>query len=191
MAVKSNETNTLVDLGIETEYTEHETSFQIDTTGLDKISINELNIGDTVDGIPEFVHYDNSDRKNKDGTPRKWDNIVLHLVDIKETDEFGEQYGEYVEAYLPCPRPDKDGNIKNIFPNGFYHGLYSLIFSFLRTLDKNNVVDEDGHVINRINKINLFRLIEILNDKDKMEIEITAGADNSTEYLCFMINSME
>ena len=117
--------NGLDALGIETEYIEATSSFLIDTDGLDKISINDLDVGVEVDGMPEFVIFDNSDRTNNDGSPRKWDSLCCHFVDIEETDEFGEQTGEYVEAYLPIPRPDENGVITNIFGNGFYHGQYT------------------------------------------------------------------
>lgn len=184
-------TDSLDILGVETEYTANTGSFLIDTNGLDKISINELDVGTEVDGQPEFVLYDNSDKTNNDGSPRKWDSICFHLIDIEEVDEYGEQSGEYVEAYLPCPRPDKDGNICNVFGNGFYHGTFNLIYSYLRTLDETNVLDKDGNIINTIKKINIVKLLEILNKFDHMDIKVMKGENGNTDYLTFMITGMQ
>lgn len=183
--------NGLDALGIETEYSEGTSSFLIDTDGLDKISINDLDVGVEVDGMPEFVIFDNSDRTNNDGSPRKWDSLCCHFVDIEETDEFGEQTGEYVEAYLPIPRPDENGVITNIFGNGFYHGAFNLIYSYLRTLDENNVLDAQGNIINTIKKVNIVKLVETLNKMDTMEIKVMKGANGDTNYLTFMITNMQ
>ena len=185
--------NTVVaDLGLETEYsTGNGSTWNIDVTGLDKISIDDLNIGDTVDGMPEFVLFDNSDRTNADGSKRKWDNICLHLADIEGVDEYGEQTGEYVVAYLPCPRPDKNGVITNVFANGFYHGTFSLIYSYLRTIDESNVLDSNGNIINTIKRINIVKLLEKLNEYEHMEIKVIAGANNDINYLNFMITEMK
>ena len=172
--------NGLDDLGLETEYSEG-TSFTLDVDGLDKISINELDIGDTVDGMPEFVLFDNSNRTNANGTPRKWDSICCRFVDLSE----------FVECYLPCPRPDKNGIIKNVWGNGFYHGTFNLIYSYLRTLDKTNVLDNEGNIINTIKQVNIVKLLEKLNEYSKMEIKVMSGADNDMEYLTFMITEME
>lgn len=184
-------TNGLDALGIETEYSEGTSSFLIDTDGLDKISINDLDIGVEVDGMPEFVIFDNSDRTNNDGSKRKWDSLCCHLVDIEETDEYGEQTGEYVEAYLPIPRPDENGMITNLFGNGFYHGAFNLIYSYLRTLDESNVLDSNGNIINTIKKVNIVKLVETLNKYDKMEIKVMKGANGDTNYLTFMITNMQ
>lgn len=184
-------TNGLDALGIETEYSEGTSSFLIDTDGLDKISINDLDIGVEVDGMPEFVIFDNSDRTNNDGSKRKWDSLCCHLVDIEETDEYGEQTGEYVEAYLPIPRPDENGVITNLFGNGFYHGAFNLIYSYLRTLDESNVLDSNGNIINTIKKVNIVKLVETLNKYDKMEIKVMKGANGDTNYLTFMITNMQ
>ena len=183
--------NGLDALGIETEYSEGTSSFLIDTDGLDKISINDLDVGVEVDGMPEFVIFDNSDRTNNDGSPRKWDSLCCHFVDIEETDEFGEQTGEYVEAYLPIPRPDENGVITNIFGNGFYHGAFNLIYSYLRTLDESNVLDAQGNIINTIKKVNIVKLVETLNKMDTMEIKVMKGANGDTNYLTFMITNMQ
>ena len=183
--------NGLDALGIETEYSEGTSSFIIDTDGLDKISINDLDVGVEVDGMPEFVIFDNSDRTNNDGSPRKWDSLCCHFVDIEETDEFGEQTGEYVEAYLPIPRPDENGVITNIFGNGFYHGAFNLIYSYLRTLDESNVLDAQGNIINTIKKVNIVKLVETLNKMDTMEIKVMKGANGDTNYLTFMITNMQ
>ena len=179
-------------LGLETEFSEGgDSSFAIDVSNLDKIGIDDLNIGDTVDGMPDFVLFDNSNKTNANGSPRKWDSICLHLVDIDETDEYGEQSGEYVVAYSPCPRPDKDGFIRNVFANGFYHGTFSLIYSYLRTLDETNILDQDGNIINKINKINIVKLLEKLNDVSHMEIKVQTGADGDENYLTYMITEMK
>ena len=186
------ETNNSLDLlGVETEYTANTGSFLIDTNGLDKISINELDVGTEVDGQPEFVLYDNSDKTNNDGSPRKWDSICFHLIDIEEVDEYGEQSGEYIEAYLPCPRPDENGNITNVFGNGFYHGTFNLIYSYLRTLDETNVLDAQGNIINTIKKINIVKLLDILNKLDHMDIKVMKGENGNTDYLTFMITGMQ
>ena len=193
MAIKQGElvkeTNEIDDLGLEMEYTEG-TNWAIDTSNLDKININDLDVGDTVDGIPEFRLFDNTDKTNADGSPRKWDNICLHLADV-QTDEYGETVGEYVEAYVPCPRPDKQGNISNIFGNGFYHGCFNLIYSYLRTLDENNVLDNNGNIKNTIKRINIVKLLEKLNDLDHMEIKIMKGANGDEQYLTYMITEMK
>lgn len=190
MAIKQEKQTGLDELGIETEYSTG-SSWTIDVTGLDKINIDELNIGDTVSGMPEFRLLDNSDRTNADGSKRKWDSIAMHLVDAGETDEFGEQDGEYVVAYLPCPRPDQQGNITNVFGNGFYHGTFNLIYSYLRTLNEGNVLDSQGNIINTIKKINIVKLIEKLNDLSSMEIKVMKGANGDETYLTFMITEME
>jgi len=187
----TNDKPGLAGLGIETEYSINNSSFLIDTTGLDKININELDVGTEVDGQPEFVLYDNSEKTNNDGSPRKWDSICFHLVDIQETDEYGEQSGEYVEAYLPCPRPDENGNITNVFGNGFYHGTFNLIYSYLRTLDETNVLDAQGNIINTIKKINIVKLLDILNKLDHMDIKVMKGENGNTDYLTFMITGMQ
>lgn len=193
MAIKQGElvkeTNEIDDLGLEMEYTEG-TNWAIDTSNLDKININELVIGTTVYGIPEFRLFDNTDKTNADGSPRKWDNICLHLADI-QTDEYGETVGEYVEAYVPCPRPDQQGNISNIFGNGFYHGCFNLIYSYLRTLDENNVLDSNGNIKNTIKRINIVKLLEKLNDLEHMEIKVMKGANGDEQYLTYMITEMK
>lgn len=182
----------LSDLGLETEFSQGgDNGFKIEVNNLDKIGIDDLNIGDTVDGMPDVVLFDNSDRTNSDGSPRKWDSICLHLIDIQETDEYGEQSGEYVVAYSPCPRPDKNGFVYNIFANGFYHGTFSLIYSYLRALDESNVLDPQGNIINKINKINIVKLLEKINELSAMEIKVQAGANGDENYLTYMIIGME
>lgn len=198
MAIKEQKTieeatnnNEFDELGLEFEFSESAGSkWTIDVEGLDKIPIGDLPIGATVDGMPEFVLYDNSNQKNKDGSPRKWDNIVLRLVDVEESDEYG-QSGEYLEAYITCPRPDEKGNIQNIFGNSFYHGCFNLIYSYLRTLDETNVVDGEGNIKNNIKRINIVKLLEKLNTYSYMEVKIMAGADGDTEFPTYMITEMK
>lgn len=187
--VKEQKNNGLDELGLEMEYSEG-TQWAIDTSNLDKIKLDDLDIGTTVDGIPEFRLFDNSDKTNADGSPRKWDSIALHLADI-QTDEYGETVGEYVEAYVPCPRPDQQGNISNIFGNGFYHGCFNLIYSYLRTLDENNVLDSNGNIKNTIKRINIVKLLEKLNDLEHMEIKVMKGANGDEQYLTYMITEMK
>ena len=189
MAIKQEKQTGLDELGLEMEYSEG-TQWSIDTNNLDKIKLDDLDIGTTVDGIPEFVLFDNTDRTNADGSPRKWDSIALHLADI-QTDEYGETVGEYVEAYVPCPRPDQQGNISNIFGNGFYHGCFNLIYSYLRTLDENNVLDSNGNIKNTIKRINIVKLLEKLNDLEHMEIKVMKGANGDETYLTYMITEMK
>ena len=199
MAIKQGESvqndkkgNGLEGLGLETEYsTSTGSTWKIDVDGLEKISIDELNVGDVVSGMPDFALFDNSNRTNSDGSKRKWDSICLHLADVEETDEYGEQSGEYLVACLPCPRPDAQGNITNIFGNGFYHGCFNLIYSYLRTLDETNVLDAQGNIINNIKKVNIIKLLENLNELSYMEVKVMAGANNDDQYLTFMITDMK
>lgn len=178
------------DLGLEFEYTET-SSWKIDTSNLEKISINELPIGTVVTGMVEFRLFDNSNRTNADGTKRKWDSIGCRFIDIEEIDEYGEQTGEFVEAYLTCPRPDEKGNISNVFGNGFYHGTFNLIYSYLRTLDENNVLDSKGNIKNTIKRINIVKLLEKLNNYEEMEVKVMKGANGDETYPTFMITEMK
>lgn len=190
--VKPATADELEDLGLEFEYsTSNGSTWKLDYDNLEKIPINDLPVGSVVTGMPEFVRFDNTGRTNTDGSPRKWDSICVRLSDIEEVDEYGEQQGEFLECYLPCPRPDAAGNISNVFGNGFYHGTFNLIYSYLRTLNENNVLDSKGNIKNTIKRINLIKLLEKLNNYSYMEFKVMKGANGYENYLTFMITKMK
>ena len=167
------------DLEFEAEYEEERTYTTIsgkeyaDVHDWEKYGMYDFDVGDEIEGIPEFTYFPNKDRK--------YDSIRGRVLDD----------GEYVDLYINIPKPDKDGYITNIRKSfDFYRTAFDFIYSILRYRDETNVVDQNGEEVNNFNKVNIMNFAKYVDQMSRIGVRITEGNKNS-EYNSWIIYKME
>lgn len=170
---KNNNVETVAPLfGVEVD-TIQETEY-FDVTDYEKFTINDAEAGTTFKGKPNVFRFE-----PKEG--RKSTSVRIRLIDDEEK--------ELLDAYMNVPLDFP--MIKNIRQGfDFYRSTFDCITSVLEKINPNIVKDARGNRINRINKINLEEVIEYLNNKETLTIEVLEGAEDS-EYNSFRIIDWE
>lgn len=178
MALNETKQNTLDLLGVEA--TSEDESYT-DVSNMEQLKAYELDVGATFTGRPEVSIWNNDDVDEKGELVKKYDSVRIRLIDNPE----------YLDTYFNIPKPDKDGFITNVRKGfDFYRSAFDVIFSFLRYIDETNIIDpKTGEEIKKINRINIENFVDILNDKELIELEITEGNEES-EYNSFMIRKI-
>ena len=180
MAIK-NETNQISfdDLEFEAEYEEDRTYTTIsgkeyqDVYDWEKYTMNELDIGVDISGIPEITYFENKDRK--------YDSLRVRVLDD----------GEYVDLYINIPKPDSMGYITNIKKTfDFYRTCFDFIYSVLKWRDERNVVDKNGEEINKFSKVNIMTFAKYVDQHQRITVRITEG-NHDSNYNSWTIIKME
>ena len=183
MSLKTKETNQAdYDLEFEAEYvdeTELETPKYLTITGKEqafepeweRYTVNELDPGVTMEGIPEVTIFKNEDKS-------------YNALRLRVSDD-----GEMLDCYINFPKKDWPyvKNINNEFE--FYRPCFQFIFQILRIRDERNVVDANGEEINRFKTVNLENFAKYLDTMNRVGVKITKR-DNS-EYNDWEIYKME
>lgn len=179
MALNDNTKNSTLDL-LGVEATSKDDSYT-DVSQMTQIKAIDCEPGATFSGRPELSIFVNDELDEKGEFVKNYDAVRIRLIDNPE----------YLDAYMNIPKADKDGFITNIRKGyNFFRPTFDVIFSFLRYIDETNVIDpKTGEEIKKINKINIENFVDILNEKELIELEITEG-DSESEYNSFMIRKM-
>ena len=145
----------------------------IDVHDWEKIPTYELDVGDEFEGIAEITYFENKDKK--------YDSLRVRVADD----------GEYVDAYVNLPKPDKMGYITNVRKGfDFYRTCFDFVYSVLKYRDERNVVDKNGEEINKFSKVNIMTFAKYVDQMKRIGIRITEGNTDS-EYNSWIIYKME
>jgi hypothetical protein len=180
MALNQEQTknNTLDLLGVEVSSAEETYT---DVSNMNQFRAYDLEVGATFSGRPEVSIWTNDEVDEKGEFIKKYDSCRVRLIDSPD----------YLDAYFNIPKPDENGIITNVRKGfDFYRSCFDMIYSFLRYIDETNIIDPStGEEIRTIKKINIEHFVEILNDKELIELVITEGNPDS-DYNSFMIRKM-
>ena len=198
MALKSNNQETIeeqvsLDLGLEVERVdidaeaENEKKVYYTITGKEQqynpdweiYNINDLDVGEELEGIPEVTIFEKEDKS--------YNAARLRLIDEEEIVNL---YFNYPKKAYPIVR-----NLKNIRTGekdefDFYLNCYDVCFSVLRCIDENNIKDKNGDTINKIKAINLETVLKIIDTSKKVRVKIIEGSPYN-DYLSWGIIEME
>lgn len=137
-----------------------------------KFTMNNLEIGEEIEGIPEITHFKNKDKKS--------DTLRLRVLDD----------GEYADLYINIPKPDNEGYINDIRKSfDFYRTCFDFLYSILKYRDERNVVNSEGEEINKIKRVNIINFAKVVDQMSRVGVKITEGNPES-EYNSFMIYKM-
>ena len=170
------------DFGFEAEYQGFETITGKDQTDISNSTgygLGDLEIGNTVNGRPEVVIFENNEKDDDGEYVKNYQSIRIRLVD----------HNEYVDLYANIPRRDEKGFVSLYHYQDFYRTGFDLAKSFMRFLDETNIVDETGEEINMINKINIENVCKAIDMKDYAKFKVVKGA--SEEYDSFILMDMK
>lgn len=134
---------------------------------LEKININELSIGDYVEGKPDIKITPRTTSKGS-----AYNRIDITLIN--------EAAGEYCTLYINCPEADMQGIVHHIMRGSdFQRGIFDLIFSFKYLQDPSSVMWEEGREMNMVSMFKLKPFVNFLNNKEWLQFKITEGNLNS------------
>ena len=141
----------------------------------EKYGMRDFDIGEEIEGAPEFTYFQNKDKK--------YDNIRARLLDFTGM--------EYCDLYINIPKPDEDGFITNINKGfDFYRTCFDFLFSVLRYRDEHNVVNSDGEEKNHFGKVNILLFAKYVDQMKHIKVRITEGNEDS-DYNSWIITKME
>lgn len=142
-------------------------------------NINDFDVGDELEGIPEVTIFEKEDKS--------YNATRIRLIDEEEIVNL---YFNFPKKAYPIVR-----NLKNIRTGekdefDFYLNCYDVCFSVLRCLDENNIKDSNGDTINKIKAINLETVLKIIDTSKKVKVRIIEGSPYN-DYLSWGIINME
>jgi hypothetical protein len=142
-------------------------------------NINDLDVGDELEGEPEVTIFEKEDKS--------YNAARLRLIDEEEIVNL---YFNFPKKAYPVVR-----NLKNIRTGekdefDFYLNCYDVCFSVLKCLDEKNIKDSNGDTINKIKAINLETVLKIIDTSKKVKVRIIEGSPYN-DYLSWGIISME
>ena len=138
----------------------------------EKYSIQDLDIGATMEGRPEINIFENEDKT--------YDALRLRVMDDGEILDL---YINYPKKHFPFVRA-----INSKFD--FYRKCFDFIFSVLRLQGEQYVVDKNGNEVNKFGKIDIEKLAKYVDQHSRIGVEITEGNSDS-EYDSFKIYKLE
>ena len=138
----------------------------------EKYGIQDLDVGQTMEGRPEISIFENEDKT--------YDALRLRVMDDGEILDL---YVNYPKKHYPYVR-----GINSKFD--FYRKCFDFIFSVLRLQGEKNVVNSQGEEVNKFGKINIEMLAKFVDQHNRIGVEITEGNSDS-EYNSFIIYKME
>ena len=142
-------------------------------------NINDLDVGDELEGEPEVTIFEKEDKS--------YNAARVRLIDEEEIVNL---YFNFPKKAYPVVR-----NLKNIRTGekdefDFYLNCYDVCFSVLKCLDEKNIKDSNGNTINKIKSINLETVLKIIDTSKKVKVRIIEGSPYN-DYLSWGIISME
>lgn len=142
-------------------------------------NINDFDVGDELEGIPEVTIFEKEDKS--------YNATRIRLIDEEEIVNL---YFNFPKKAYPIVR-----NLKNIRTGekdefDFYLNCYDVCFSVLRCIDENNIKDSNGDTINKIKAINLETVLKIIDTSKKVKVRIIEGSPYN-DYLSWGIINME
>ena len=138
----------------------------------EKYGIQDLDVGQTMEGRPEISIFENEDKT--------YDTLRLRVMDDGEILDL---YVNYPKKHYPYVR-----GINSKFD--FYRKCFDFIFSVLRLQGEKNVVNSQGEEVNKFGKINIEMLAKFVDQHNRIGVEIIEGNSNS-EYDSFKIYKLE
>lgn len=138
----------------------------------EKYGIQDLDVGQTMEGRPEISIFENEDKT--------YDTLRLRVMDDGEILDL---YVNYPKKHYPYVR-----GINSKFD--FYRKCFDFIFSVLRLQGEKNVVNSQGEEVNKFGKINIEMLAKFIDQHNRIGVEIIEGNSDS-EYDSFKIYKLE
>lgn len=138
----------------------------------EKYGIQDLDVGQTMEGRPEISIFENEDKT--------YDALRLRVMDDGEILDL---YVNYPKKHYPYVR-----GINSKFD--FYRKCFDFIFSVLRLQGEKNVVNSQGEEVNKFGKINIEMLAKFVDQHNRIGVEIIEG-NNDSEYDSFKIYKLE
>lgn len=138
----------------------------------EKYGIQDLDVGQTMEGRPEISIFENEDKT--------YDALRLRVMDDGEILDL---YVNYPKKHYPYVR-----GINSKFD--FYRKCFDFIFSVLRLQGEKNVVNSQGEEVNKFGKINIEMLAKFIDQHNRIGVEIIEGNSDS-EYDSFKIYKLE
>lgn len=138
----------------------------------EKYGIQDLDVGQTMEGRPEISIFENEDKT--------YDALRLRVMDDGEILDL---YVNYPKKHYPYVR-----GINSKFD--FYRKCFDFIFSVLRLKGEKNVVNSQGEEVNKFGKINIEMLAKFVDQHNRIGVEIIEGNSDS-EYDSFKIYKLE
>lgn len=138
----------------------------------EKYGIQDLDVGQTMEGRPEISIFENEDKT--------YDALRLRVMDDGEILDL---YVNYPKKHYPYVR-----GINSKFD--FYRKCFDFIFSVLRLQGEQYVVNKNGDEVNKFGKINIEMLAKFVDQHNRIGVEITEGNSDS-EYDSFKIYKLE
>lgn len=138
----------------------------------EKYGIQDLDVGQTMEGRPEISIFENEDKT--------YDALRLRVMDDGEILDL---YVNYPKKHYPYVR-----GIDSKFD--FYRKCFDFIFSVLRLQGEKNVVNSQGEEVNKFGKINIEMLAKFVDQHNRIGVEIIEGNSDS-EYDSFKIYKLE
>lgn len=138
----------------------------------EKYGIQDLDVGQTMEGRPEISIFENEDKT--------YDALRLRVMDD----------GEILDLYVNYPKKQYPyvRGINSKFD--FYRKCFDFIFSVLRLQGEKNVVNSQGEEVNKFGKINIEMLAKFVDQHNRIGVEIIEGNSDS-EYDSFKIYKLE
>lgn len=138
----------------------------------EKYGIQDLDVGQTMEGRPEISIFENEDKT--------YDTLRLRVMDDGEILDL---YVNYPKKHYPYVR-----GINSKFD--FYRKCFDFIFSVLRLQGEKNVVNSQGEEVNKFGKVNIEMLAKFIDQHNRIGVEIIEGNSDS-EYDSFKIYKLE
>ncbi len=138
----------------------------------ERYTINDLDVGQEMEGRPEIRIIENKDKS--------YDALCIRVLDDGEILDL---YVNYPKKHFPFVR-----GINKTFD--FYRKCFDFIFSLRRLHGDKYVVDKNGEEVNKFNKIDLEMLAKYVDQHERIGVRITEGNSDS-EYDSFIIYKLE
>ena len=138
----------------------------------ERYTINDLDVGQEMEGRPEIRIIENADKT--------YDALCIRVLDDGEILDL---YVNYPKKHFPFVR-----GINKTFD--FYRKCFDFIFSVRRLHGDKYVVDKNGEEVNKFNKIDLEMLAKYVDQHERIGVRITEGNSDS-EYDSFVIYKLE
>jgi len=130
----------------------------------ERFTVNELDVGTTMEGIPEITIFEKKEK-------------TYNAMRVRLLDD-----GEILDCYFNYPKKDYPyvKNINNSFD--FYKECFKFIYSVLKLRDERNVVDANGDAVNKFKSVNLETFAKYVDQHQRVGIRITEGENGYNSW---------
>ena len=133
----------------------------------ERYGVNDLDIGQEMEGRPEVTIYEKPDK-------------TYNAIRVRVMDD-----GEIVDCYFNYPKKDYP-YVKGLNKDfDFYRPCFDFIFNVLRLRDERNIIDEDGEEINRFKSVNLETFAKYIDQMSRIGIRITEGNNGYNSWIIY------